>query len=111
MRVPYSSGAWKSRAVRAQGAHWALTRGQLWATLLGLLALLSAFALVYIKDYNRRLFIEQQILERQYQIQVNQWSQLLLEQSAWAAQSRIQQVATEQLNMRAPVPSDIVIIE
>jgi cell division protein FtsL len=39
-----------------------------------------------------------------------QWGQYLLERSTWAAYSRVEQVAVSELNMKAPVSTEIVMI-
>ncbi len=43
--------------------------------------LISAFALIYIKDLNRRLFIQHQALEAAHDKLYENWENLLLEQS------------------------------
>lgn len=43
------------------------------------------------------------------QLQV-QWGQYLLEQSTWAAYSRVENAAISELNMMAPTPEEIVMI-
>lgn len=69
--------------------------------------MLSALAVIYTAYDYRRLFNQQQILLRQsdqYQIE---WGQLLLEQSAWGANNRVEQLAAERLQMEIPEPSSI----
>lgn len=62
----------------------------------------SAVAVVYMKDLNRRLFIQYQGLQQtQQQYDVN-WGRLLLEQSTWSTQARVQYVATQNLGMVMP---------
>ncbi len=73
--------------------------------------LLCAFCVVYLKDLNRRLFIENQGLvqvQRQYEVE---WGKLLLEQSTWSTQSRIQSIASRKLGMVMPKAKDIVMVE
>ena len=73
--------------------------------------LMSALSILYMKDLNRRLFIQYQMLESVGdQIQVD-WGKLLLEQGAWSTQSRIQEVAQTTLEMRVPAPQEIVLIK
>lgn len=73
--------------------------------------LISALSIVYVKDLNRRFFVQYQMLESVHdQIQVD-WGKLLLEQGAWSAQSRVQEVAQSQLKMHAPSPQEIVLIK
>ena len=76
-----------------------------------LLVLVSALALVYLKDLNRREFILFQRLGKiQQAYQVN-WGKLLLEQSAWSTQSRVQSIAQRQLNMVVPNSAQIVMLK
>ena len=73
--------------------------------------LISALSIVYIKDLNRRFFIQYQMLENVHdQIQVD-WGKLLLEQGAWSTQSRIQEVAESTLGMRVPAAQKTVLIK
>lgn len=73
--------------------------------LLGLLTfavLATAFAVVSVKDINRRLFNDLQSLQQtRDELQVER-SQLLLEQNTWATQARIQQIAQENIDMVVP---------
>jgi cell division protein FtsL len=73
--------------------------------------LISAFALVYAKDLSRRAFIQYQGLVQTHSTQNNTWSKLLLEQSTWAAQSRIQHIATTRLGMVSPMAKNTVIVD
>ncbi len=75
------------------------------------LLLLSAFGVVYLKDLNRRLFIQYQNLQQEKAQEIVQWGKLLLEQSTWSTQSRIQQIAQRQLDMQVPNGRDIVLVE
>ena len=71
--------------------------------------LLSAFAVVYVKDLNRRLFIQYQQLQASHnQLYIN-WGKLLLEQSAWSTQARVQHIAQQQLHMVSPTPNQVVL--
>lgn len=75
------------------------------------LMLISAFAVVYVKDYKRRIFSELQVLQQeQYSLEV-EWGQLLLEQSTWATTSRIQRIADEELAMALPVSRQVTMIK
>lgn len=73
--------------------------------------IVSAFFVVYIKDVNRRLFIdyqEQQQLAQKLRVEYNQ---LLLEQSTWSTQDRIQKLAGERLQMQIPSSNEIVVVK
>jgi cell division protein FtsL len=73
--------------------------------------LLSAITLIYVKDLNRRLFIESQKMQNTYaQLQTEQ-EKLLLEQSAWSTQARVQQIAEQNLEMQMPGANSIVMIK
>jgi cell division protein FtsL len=48
--------------------------------------------------------------QRTQQLDV-EWGQLQLEQSTWAAHSRVEKLAREKLGMRVPQPGQIVAIE
>ncbi|MFW0094424.1 MAG: cell division protein FtsL [Coxiella endosymbiont of Haemaphysalis qinghaiensis] len=76
-----------------------------------LIALLySAFSIVYVKDLNRRLFIQYQVLQREKAEEIIQWGKLLLEQSTWSAQFRIQQVAQRRLEMQIPTAKEVILV-
>lgn len=77
--------------------------------LLGLAVFFSSLAVVYMKDLNRRVYRDVQIQQEQHQQLQTEWGQLLLEQSTWARQTRIEKVATQQLQMSAP--QNIVMVE
>ena len=82
-----------------------------WLTVMLVVSIIvSTFTLIYVKDLNRRLFIESQSLQGVHQQQVNQWSKLLLEQSTWSAQSRIQNIALQDLQMVMPTAKNTVLL-
>jgi cell division protein FtsL len=96
--------------------HWAdvfpiISLPGLRVALLLFATLISALSIVYVKDLNRRFFIQHQILENVHdQIQVD-WGKLLLEQGAWSTQSRIQELAGSTLEMRVPSAQEIVLVK
>lgn len=76
-----------------------------------LVVTISAFAVIYVQDVNRRLLGNlQNLASARVQLQ-SQWSQLLLEQSTWSAQARIQQMASKKFNMLIPAPKSIVMVD
>ena len=79
--------------------------------LLALAVFLSGFGVVYMKDVNRRYFVESQSLTKHANELETEWGQLMLEQSAWSTQSRIEKVASEKLSMKAPVQQSIVMVK
>lgn len=77
---------------------------------LSLSIILTALGVVYVKDENRRLFIQYQSMQSAAQAYEVSWGQLLLEQSTWDRQSRIEEMAQQELNMIFPDPGSIRII-
>jgi cell division protein FtsL len=73
--------------------------------------LLSAFGLIYLKDLNRQLFIQyqnQQKIQTQYEVE---WGKLLLEQSTWSTQARVESTAQQKLNMTIAKSQDIILLK
>lgn len=68
----------------------------------------SALAVIYIKDLSRRGFIQLQQLQTQTLQYEEEWGKLLLEQSAWTNQERIQWAAEHQLQMKIPSPEEVI---
>lgn len=71
------------------------------------LLLVSALGVVYVKDLNRRLFITYHKFQAQSEQLQSDSNKLLLEQSAWGAQARVQVVAQGQLQMQIPSSIDV----
>ncbi len=84
--------------------------------LLGVLVLFalvatSAVGVVYAKYTSRKLFVEQEQLRKQRDNLEIERGRLQLEQSTWASPARIEQEASQKLNMRMVKPQEIVVIE
>lgn len=75
------------------------------------LLLVSALGVVYVKDLNRRLFITSHKLQLQTEKLQAESNRLLLEQSAWGAQARVQVVAQRQLQMQIPPSTNVMMIK
>ncbi len=75
------------------------------------LVLLSAFLVVYSKDLNRRIFLQYQSAQQAATNLHTQYGKLLLEQSAWAAQARVQEIAQTKLQMQQPTSQQIVVVQ
>lgn len=71
----------------------------------------SATALVYSKHLQRRYFVELQSVQEQGAQLETEWEQLLLEESAWSNQARIEQIANSKLGMHLVKHSDVVMLE
>lgn len=76
-----------------------------------LLVVISASSLVYTKHLQRRYFVELQALEEAGSQLQTEWEQLLLEESAWSNQARIEQIANNKLGMRLVDHSDVIMLE
>jgi len=66
------------------------------------LVFVSAVSVVYITYYQRKLFISLQSLQQKKDEMNIEWGKLQLEENTWSTTSRIEKVATKQLNMRVP---------
>jgi len=71
----------------------------------------SAMALIYTKHESRRLFVELESLTEQRDELNIEWGQLQIEQSTWATHARIEQVATDDLELMRPEATEIFVIE
>ncbi len=71
----------------------------------------SAVGVVYMKDLNRRLFIQYQSLQEAQQQYDIDWGKLLLEQSTWSTQARVQSIARHDLGMVMPSRSNVTVVD
>jgi cell division protein FtsL len=71
----------------------------------------SAMALVYTKHEARKLFVELESLTQERDELNIEWGQLQIEQSTWATHARIEQVATDDLELMRPEATEIFVIE
>lgn len=85
-------------------------REHLTIMLLAICVFVSGFAVVYSKDYQRRLYIETQNITLHTNQLQTEWGKLLLEQSAWSMQARIERIASSKLNMMVPSAKSIVMV-
>ncbi|WP_262964172.1 cell division protein FtsL [Methylobacter psychrophilus] len=80
-------------------------------SVVGVVLLLSALAVIYSKYYSRLIFIEIQKQERaldQYEVE---WGQMQLELTMLAEQNRVELVAREQLKLVMPLREKIIYIK
>ncbi len=75
------------------------------------LLLLSALAVIYCKDLNRRFFIHVEQIKQQEIMAAEQWTKLLLERGSLLAQPRLQQIAETQFKLRVPQRQEIRFID
>lgn len=71
----------------------------------------SAFAVIFAAYEYRVLFNQQQRLVQEWDDLQVEWGQLLLEQSALGANSRVEELARAKLSMKAPAPKMTEIVE
>ncbi len=83
----------------------------LWVYVFAAICVVSALALVYTKHEARTLFVELERLTHERDELNIEWGQLQIEQSTWATHARIEQVATEDLDLTRPGATDIYVIE
>ena len=84
---------------------------QVWMQLVLLLSVLvSALAVVYVTNLHRLTLNELQLAEQQSNQLQLQWGQLLLEQASLANPARVEQLATEKLQMMLPTSKQTVIL-
>lgn len=77
---------------------------------LWLLVIASALAVVASTHQVRRHVAELETLRREAAELEVVWGQYLLEQSTWAAYSRIERLATEELRMQIPKAEQIIMV-
>ncbi len=70
-----------------------------------------ATAVVYTKHESRKLFVELEKLTDESDELNIEWGQLQIEQSTWATHARIEQVATDDLQLTRPEMTEIFVIE
>ncbi len=80
------------------------------ASLLLLLVLASATAVVYAKYASRKQFVELERLRGERDAAEVEWGRLQLEQSTWATHGRVERIARKRLDMRIPSTDEVVVI-
>ena len=90
----------------------AQSRGWQWGVLFVCqgLVVLSAIGVIQSKQQCRTLFAELQRLDGERDHLDNEWSKLLLEQSAWSSDGRIDQIARDDLHMKIPDPKATIMV-
>lgn len=78
----------------------------LWAALFA-----SALGVVWSIHETRTLFIELQGLNAERDRLDIEWSQLKIEQSAWATHGRVEHTARTGLNMIIPTPEEVQLVQ
>jgi cell division protein FtsL len=71
----------------------------------------SSLGVVWSIHETRTLFIELQGLHAERDRLDIEWSQLKIEQSAWATHGRVEQTARAGLNMVIPTPQEVQLVQ
>ena len=71
----------------------------------------SALETVIARHEARKLFVEIQSLEKARDELNEEWSRLLLEQSTWATDVRIEMIARSRLDMKTPTPHFLLVMD
>lgn len=102
------------RWVSTLRAEWPFTlRMRLWPLVIGVLFLCcvaTGLAVVATTHMTRVQFAQLQQLEQEQNQLQTEWGQLLLEEGAWSTPARIEQIATERLDMRIPDVHNVEVI-
>ncbi len=88
-------------------------RWRVWPVIILLLFLacvVTAGFVVATTHMTRVQFAQLQQLEQEKNQLQTEWGQLLLEEGAWSTPARIEQIATERLEMRIPDVNDVEVI-
>src|SRR5690606_39453680 len=72
--------------------------------------LVTALAVPYSAHWSRQLLNELAGEMQQREKAQAEWGRLVLEQSTWTAHSRVESIATRQLGMRVPEPSEVILV-
>ncbi|BDM66048.1 cell division protein FtsL [Shewanella sp. NFH-SH190041] len=81
-----------------------------WIALLALLTVLNATAVVYASHVNRQQVSKwDQLMQQRDRLDI-EWRNLLLEEQSLAEHSRVTSIATKELHMHRPAPSEEVVV-
>ncbi len=85
--------------------------GKMALILLALSVFISAIGVIYSIHESRKLFVQLQSLQAQRDEMDVEWGRLQLEQSTWATDARIEDLANRKLDMIIPSPNAIVMVK
>lgn len=85
--------------------------GKMALLLLAASVFVSAIGVVYSIHQSRKLFVQLQSLQAQRDEMDVEWGRLQLEQSTWATDARIEELASSKLDMIIPAPGAIVMVK
>ena len=85
--------------------------GKMALLLLAAAVFVSAIGVVYSIHQSRKMFVQLQSLQAQRDEMDVEWGRLQLEQSTWATDARIEELASSKLDMIIPAPNMIVMVK
>lgn len=88
-----------------------LPRSSGWLFIVWVLVVLSALAVSYSSHWSRVLLNELAAEMDQREDAQAEWGRLVLEQSTWTAHSRVEALATNELNMRVPEAIEVILVQ
>ena len=71
---------------------------------------ITALRVVVSQNQARVLFVEIQELEKERNQLNEDWTRLLLEQSTWATDARVEEIARTKLDMQTPDNSSLIVL-
>ena len=99
-----------SRQAPASTSRSGLPASSGWLLLVWGLTLVTALAVPYSAHWSRQLLNELAAEMLQREKAQAEWGRLVLEQSTWTAHNRVESIATRQLGMRVPEPSEVILV-
>ena len=88
-----------------------ISRRHFYVIVLAFTVFFTGFGVVFMKNKQRELFVQTQKLTNQANNMQTTWGRLLLEQSTFAMQARIERIATDKLNMQMPAAKNIIMVK
>ena len=89
---------------------WLLQAQRMMAVLAGVMVMLSAFGVIVASHETRNMYRDIQVLQKDNDDLQSEYEKLLLEQSAWANNSRVDEIARNKLQMVPPDVHEIVMV-
>ena len=93
-----------------QLVRWFLSPRPMVGSLLCSMLVLSSLGVTYSSHQTRNMYRDLQQLEKDHDDLEHKYEKLLLEQSAWADYTRLNELAQEMLQMTAPETSEMVVL-
>jgi len=89
---------------------WFFSPGPMAGSLLCGILVVSALGVAYSSHQTRNMYRDLQQLEKDHDDLEHEYEKLLLEQSAWADYTRLNELAQDKLEMTAPETGEMVVL-